>query len=335
MTTIREVAEEAKVSVSTVSHVINETRFVSPETKVRVLAAMDKLQYEPNRLASSLRRKDKRTHTIGLLIPDSTNPFFAEVLKGVEDASFDAGYNVILCNSDDDPQKEVRYLEVLLSKQVDGIVLVSAGDSGESLKLVERWNGKAVVVDRDLDAPELDSVSVDNEEGGYIATRYLLERGHSLIGCISGPSSLTPSSGRVKGYKKALIEFGATVNAETVIAGDFRPQSGYRAARTILEQNFRPTAIFATNDMMALGALRAINELGQRVPNDISIIGFDDISLASFTTPPLTTIAQPSYEMGMLAADLLMRRLQNPTADVKREVLKPVLVERSSCQVKE
>ncbi len=335
MATIREVAKEANVSVSTVSHVINATRFVSPDTKARVIASMEKLEYEPNRLASSLRRKDKRTHTIGLLIPDSSNLFFAEVLRGVEDASFEAGYNVILCNSDDDPQKEVGYLEVLLAKQVDGIVLVSARDSSESLKLVERWGGKAVVVDRDLNAPELDSVFVDNEEGGYIATKYLLDRGHTHIGCIGGPSSLSPSSGRMKGYKKALNEYDVPLNSENLISGDFRPQSGYEAAQTILDQDDEPTAIFATNDMMAVGALRAINEFGRRVPQDISLIGFDDISLASFTIPPLTTIAQPSYEMGMLAAELLVRRLHNPDAQVIREILRPVLVERSSCQERE
>jgi LacI family transcriptional regulator len=334
MATIREVAEKADVSVSTVSHVINETRFVSPDTKSRVLAAMEDLEYEPNRLASSLRRKDKRTHTLGLLIPDSSNPFFAEVLKGVEDASFEAGYSVILCNSDDDPQKEVGYLEVLLSKQIDGVILVSAGDSSESLKLVDRWDGKAVVVDRDIDAPELDSVSVDNEEGGYVATKHLLDHGHKHIGCIGGPSALKPSAGRVKGYKKALDEFGLKLNEANVVSGDFRPQSGYTAAHTILDQDAQVSAIFSTNDMMAVGAIRAINELGKTVPDDISIIGFDDIALASFTTPPLTTIAQPSYEMGMRAAELLVRRFQHPDSEVIREVFKPALVERSSCQAR-
>jgi LacI family transcriptional regulator len=334
MATIREVAERAGVSVSTVSHVLNETRFVSPDTKSRVLAAMEELEYEPNRLASSLRRKDKRTHTLGLLIPDSSNPFFAEVLRGVEDASFDAGYSVILCNSDDDPKKEVGYLEVLLSKQVDGVILVSAGDSSESLTLVERWEGKAVVVDRDINAPELDSVSVDNEEGGYIATKYLLEHGHRHIGCIAGPSALKPSAGRVFGYKKALDEYGVSIDEGYIVPGDFRPQSGYKAARLILETDDRLSAIFSTNDMMAVGALCAINEMGKTVPDEISIIGFDDISLASFTSPPLTTVAQPIYEMGLRAAELLVNRLVHPDSEISREVLKPVLVERSTCKKK-
>jgi len=333
MVTIREVAEEAKVSVSTVSRVINETRFVSPETKGGVLAAMERLHYEPNRLASSLRRKDKRTHTIGLLIPDSANLFFAEVLRGVEDASFEAGYNVILCNSDDDPQKEAGYLEVLLSKQVDGIILVSAGDSRESLDLVKRWDGKAVVVDRELDAPELDSVLVDNVLGGYLATRYLLDLGHRRVGCITGPATVTPSSGREQGYQNALEEFDIPSNREAIVSGDFRPQSGYEGARALLEGNINPTAIFATNDMMAVGALRAISELHLTVPEDISIVGFDDISLASFTIPPLTTIAQPSYEIGMRAAELLVRRLRSPQKEIKNEVFEPYLVERASCQV--
>jgi LacI family transcriptional regulator len=335
MATIREVAAKAGVSVSTVSHVVNETRFVSEETRGRVLAAMEELHYKPNRLARSLRRKDKRTHTLGLLIPDSTNPFFAEVLRGVEDASFEAGYNVILCNSDDDPEKELNYLNVLLGKQVDGIVLVSAGAHEASLELLARRQGTAVVVDREIGGAELDSVVVDNEEGGYLATQYLLDLGHEHIGCITGPSPLTPSAGRSQGYRKALEDAGFVPDDNFLLAGDFRPQSGYTATRQLLAQTPRPTAIFACNDMMAVGAIRALNEAGLRVPQDVSVIGFDDITLASFTGPPLTTMAQPSIEMGMLAAELLVDRLQNPNGTPRRELLATTLVVRESCQALE
>ncbi len=335
MATIRDVAKKAGVSVSTVSHVVNETRFVSEETSTRVLAAMEELKYQPNRLARSLRRKDKRTHTIGLLIPDSTNPFFAEVLRGVEDASFDAGYNVILCNSDDNPDKELNYIDVLLSKQVDGIVLVSAGAHEESLELLSRRQGTAVVVDREFDGSDLDSVVVDNERGGYDATRYLIDLGHRRIGCITGPSLLTPSAGRIQGYRRALAEAQIPLDKTLIVPGDFRPQSGYASAKKLLKLIPPPTAIFACNDMMAIGALGAINQDGLKVPADLSLIGFDDITLASYSIPPLTTIAQPSHEMGLLATELLLQRLLDPSAPPRRVLLYPSIVVRESCQVQE
>jgi LacI family transcriptional regulator len=295
---------------------------------------MDELNYRPNRLAGSLRRKDKRTNTLGLLIPDSTNPFFAEVLRGAEDASFEAGYNVILCNSDGDSEKELNYINVLLSKQVDGIMLVSAGSHQASLELISRRNAFAVMVDREVEGARLDSVVIDNDLGGYIATQHLLELGHEQIGCITGPSLLTPSAKRIEGYRRALEDTGIPVDEQFIVQGDFRAESGYAAARTLLELKRKPTAIFACNDMMAVGALCAIHESGLRVPDDISIIGFDDITLASFTVPPLTTVAQPSYEMGLLAAELMIQRLQNPSQPPRHEVLQATLVVRSSCQIR-
>lgn len=335
MTTIREVATKAGVSISTVSHVINETRFVSDETRSRVLAAMDELNYRPNRLAGSLRRKDKRTNTLGLLIPDSTNPFFSEVLRGAEDACFEAGFNIVLCNSDGDSEKELNYINVLLSKQVDGIMLVSAGSHQASLELISRRNAYAIMVDREVEGTQLDSVVIDNDLGGYIATQYLLELGHEEIGCITGPSLLTPSAKRVEGYRRALEDAGIPVNEQFIVPGDFRAKSGYTATKTLLDLSQRPTAIFTCNDMMAVGALCAIYESGLRVPDDISVVGFDDITLATFTVPPLTTVAQPSYEMGLLAAELMIQRLQDPSQPPQQKVLRAALVIRSSCQIRE
>jgi len=335
MASIRDVASKAGVSVSTVSHVINNTRFVSDETRSKVLAAMDALNYKPNRLASSLRRKDKRTNTLGLLIPDSTNPFFAEVLRGVEDASFDAGYNVFLCNSDDDPKKELNYIEVLLGKQIDGIILVSAGSHAESLDILDKDELAAVVVDREVSGAKTDSVMVDNESGGYQATTYLIELGHTRIGCIAGPSLLTPSAARVEGYRKALMEHNLPVDEDLIKMGDFRAQSSYQVVLELLGKNTPPTALFACNDMMAVGALHAADELGLNVPDDISIMGFDDITLASFTIPPLTTIAQPSHEIGMLAAEMVIDRIQHPDTTPRSEILSTKLVIRKSCQALE
>ena len=332
MASIRDVAKVAGVSVSTVSHVINQTRYVSEETQAKVLAAMEDLNYKPNRLASSLRRKDKRTNTLGLLIPDSTNPFFAEVLRGVEDASFDAGYNVFLCNSDDDPNKELYYIEVLLSKQIDGIILVSEGTHGDSLVLLANNQIPSVLVDREVSGTITDSVLVDNETGGYQATEYLIELGHTRIGCIPGPSLLTPSAARVQGYRKALSEHNLIQDDDLILMGDFRAQSGFEATKKLLNLDELPTAIFACNDLMAVGALHAADEAGLSVPGDISIVGFDDITLASFTKPPLTTIAQPSQEMGLLAAEMVIGRIENPNLPTRNEILSTSLVIRNSCQ---
>lgn len=335
MTSIRDVAKSAGVSVSTVSHVINKTRFVSEETQTKVLDAMKELKYKPNRLASSLRRKDKRTHTLGLLIPDSANPFFAEVSRGVEDACFEAGYSVFLCNSDDDPQKELNYIEVLLGKQIDGIILVSAGIHNDALALLATNNIPFVLVDREVSGSIIDSVLVNNEEGGCQATEYLIELGHTRIGCIAGPSLINPSAARVQGYRKALSKYNLVQDDSLIVAGDFRAQSGFEATKELLDLDEPPTAIFACNDMMAVGVLHAIDEVGLSVPGDISIVGFDDIPLASFTPPPLTTISQPSQEMGLRAARMVIERIEDANLPPRSETLSTTLITRKSCRLVE
>ncbi len=223
MPTMRQVAEMAQVSTSTVSHVINQTRQVNPDTRERVLRAMEQLNYRPNRLARSLRRS--QTHTLGVLLPNSANPFFAEVLLGIEAACFDFGYNVILGNANDDPQRELFYLDVLLSKQVDGVLLVSTGAYKEAVELLARHNAPVVMVDRSpgaLTVPFLlDIVFTDNERGGTLAAEYLLRLGHRRIGCIAGPSLLTPSAERLTGYRRALEHAGLSVDDSLIVSGIF------------------------------------------------------------------------------------------------------------------
>lgn len=331
MSTMRDVAKLAGVSSSTVSHVINETRFVNPETRERVLQAMAELNYQPNRLARSLR--NRQTHTFGVLLPNSANPFFAEVLLGVEAACFDHGYNIILGNANDDPERELFYLDVLLSKQVDGIFLVSTGAYHEALEMLTRHNAPVVMVDRSPGTRQFDTVFANNEGGGIIATQYLLDLGHRRIGCITGPSMLTPSADRVTGYRQALESAGLTVDEELIIAGDFQHESGYHAGQQLLGLPDPPTAIFACNDLMAVGVLYAAYEGGLRIPTDISVIGFDDVPLASYTVPRLTTIYQPSQEIGRVAVELLIQRLQDRDAATRHEQLPASLVERDSCGV--
>ena len=328
MTTIREVAETAGVSYATVSHVINNTRLVSPETRERVLAAMDALNYRPNALARSLRQG--KTNTIGLVLPDSANPFFAEISRGIEDEAFKKGYSVFLCNTELDIKRELFYVDVLSKKQVDGIIFVAAGDQADSLDYLLQRNMPVVMIDRNVPNVEGDAVLTDHQLGGYLATRHLLDLGHTRIACIAGPSSITPSAERIIGYRNALEEAGLPFEEKLVIRGDYHAQSGMDITRSLLRMNPRPTAVFALNDLMAIGALRAVAEAGYSVPKDLAVIGYDDLEIARFTNPPLTTIAQPKKEIGAQAVNLLVDRMSRKSRPPSRLVLAPELIVRRS-----
>lgn len=330
MATIREVAETAGVSYATVSHVINNTRLVSKETRERVLAAMEALQYRPNALARSLRQG--KTHTLGLVLPDSANPFFAEISRSIEDEAFKKGYSVFLCNTELDTERELFYVDVLSKKQVDGIIFVAAGDQADSLEFLVGRSMPVVMVDRSVPNVDVDAVLTDNKLGGYLATKHLLDLGHTRIGCISGPSSITPSAERIIGYRKALEEAGVEYREDLVIRGDYHAQSGMAITHAFLKMNPRPTAIFALNDLMALGALRAAAEAGCSVPKDLAIVGYDDLELAQYTNPPLTTIAQPKKEIGVQAVHLLVDRMSDRDRSPSRLVLPPELIVRRSTQ---
>jgi LacI family transcriptional regulator len=328
MTTIREVARKAGVSPTSVSHVVNNTRFVSEDVRERVLASMRELNYRPNALARSLRRGE--THTLGLILPDSANPFFAEVGHAIEAAAFALGYSVILCNTDNDEAKEHLYTEVLENKQLDGIIFVGAGENRESISELVKNGLPLVVVDRDMGNLGLDTVTTENYQGGFLATQHLLSLGHQIIGCITGPSNITPSADRVTGYRAALQQAGRPVKESLLVRGDFHAPSGHSAALQLLQLTPRPTAIFVCNDMMAIGALRAASQLGLSVPEDVAIVGFDDIELASYISPSLTTVAQPKLEIGQLAVKLLFERMGNPSLPPRHTVLSTTLVIRES-----
>lgn len=328
ISTMRDVAERAHVSVTTVSHVINGTRPVSEELRQRVLQTMRELGYQPNRLARSLRRG--QTHTIGMIIPDATNPFFAEVARGVEDTSFEQGYSVILCNSDGNLDKELLYTNVLVEKQVDGILFVAAGMSTERILELQKRNIPLVLIDRDLPDAAVDSVLTDNAQGGRLATQHLIELGHERIGCVTGPSDLTPSADRVIGYREALRQNNLAVDETCIVKGDFQSASGYAAGCQLLDLERPPTAVFACNDLMALGVISAALQCGLRVPEDFSVVGFDDVRLAAFANPPLTTIAQPKHEIGVVAVTLLLERMRKPEMEARRQVLDTQLLTRGS-----
>ncbi len=327
---MRDVATHAGVSVSTVSHVINGTRRVEPETVERVREAIATLGYRPNLIARGLRRRE--TRTIGLIVPDNSNPFFADLARVIEDRGFERGYSVILCNSDLSEVKESTYVDVLLSKQVDGLVLISSSNRPRQLRRVLSARVPVVVVDREFDALPVDQVLVDNEEGGYLAGEYLVGLGHRRIGCIAGPRDATPSAKRVAGFRRALAEAGVDLPPEAVVRGDGRYEGGESAIRELLGRSPGLTAVFAYNDLMAIGALGALRRAGISVPGDVSVIGFDDIQQASAMVPSVTTIAQPAVEMAQAALDLLLGRIRRVEEGPMKVVLHTWLVERESCR---
>ncbi len=324
MATIKEIAKAANVSSATVSHVVNNTRFVSDAVRGRVEAAISSLGYVPNSVARSLRMRD--TQTLGMMVPDIGNQFFAELVRAVEDECYRQGYSLILCDSDDDPGRQVAYLRMLMAKQVDGLVLISAGRDADLSRLLKASSLPVVVVDREIDVVSADLVEVDHAQGGYLAARHLLDLGHRRIAAIAGPRALKVSRQRIAGFERALREAGVRLSAENVAHANFTSQAGCDAATRLLSRTARPTAIFACDDLLALGAIHAARSANLRVPDDLSVVGFDDIALASFVSPRLTTIRQPKQRVGELAAQLLIARVSGQRQHVVSEILLPTLV---------
>ncbi len=328
MVTVYDVARQAGVSTTTVSHVINGTRFVDLQTEERVRGAITQLGYRPNLLARSLRRQE--THTIGLLVPDNSNPFFAEVARVIEDAGFAQGYSVILCNSDLSEAKQAAYLDVLLSKRVDGLLLVSSVAQPGPLEQIGAAGVPVVVVDRDVSDFPVDQVMVANDDGGYLAGQYLVRLGHRRIGCITGLHDDTPSRGRVIGFRRALVQAGVALPCAAVVRGNERYDGGEAAMGELLQRDLGLSAVFVFNDVMAIGALNALRRAHVSVPDAMSIIGFDDILQASAMVPALTTIAQPVKELGQVSVRLLLDRLLHPDKPPSRVSLPVRLIERES-----
>ena len=328
MATMKQVAERAGVSTSTVSHVINNTRKVSADVRERVLAIIAETRYIPSAVARSL--KNDRTHTIGMMVPNSSNPYFAELIQGIEDAAFKLSYNIILCNAYDDPVKQAAYLRVLLEKRIDGLILVASGADATLAELLSTASVPMVLVDREVAGVEADFIESNHAEGGYLATRYLIGLGHRRIACVSGPADLQPSRDRVAGYHRALTEAGIEIDPACLVHSDFTSEGGFNAFGQLLRLPTPPTAIFASNDLMAIGGICAAAEAKVRVPEQLSVIGYDDIALASYSTPRLTTVAQPKYAMGEMITQLLLARIAGGNLPLRRELLTTTLVERQS-----
>ena len=321
MTTIREVAQAAGVSVATVSHVINETRYVSPELQEKVRAVMADLGYTPDGRARSLRLR--RTQTMGLVVPDNTNPFFAGLARLVEDEGFEAGYTTILGNSDERPEREERYVEALLSKRVDGLILAATLHHPPGVEaLLRRSRLPVVLIDRELDVPGVDVVLTDNRGGGRQAARHLLDLGHRHLACIAGPAG-RPSAERLEGFADELTAAGVALPTATLVEGDFQYAGGRSGMAALLDAGVPFSGVFVANDLMAAGALAELHARGVDVPGDVSVVGFDDSAPAVFTSPALTTVRQPLAEMGRMAISLLERLIEGQRIEKLRVTFQP------------
>ncbi|MEA1964691.1 MAG: LacI family DNA-binding transcriptional regulator [Candidatus Aerophobetes bacterium] len=328
--TIKDIARVAGVSIATVSTALNDRSGVGADTKLRVLAVAEKLGYEPNILARSL--VTKKTHTIGLIISDISNPFFTRVVRGIEDVANENGFNLILCNTDEEGQKEKAYLRILQGKQVDGLIIISTEKNSNHIKSLVENNIPLVLLDRKLEGLQVDSVVVDNVEGSRKATSHLIKLGHRKIGIIHGPETIMTGRDRLEGYKRALREHNLPLESKYIKEGNFKQEGGYSRTLELLELKNPPSALFVTNNLMTMGAFKALKEERIRVPEEIALIGFDDMEWASLASPPLTAVSQPTYRLGTSAANLLLSRIKAPAPqEVQEVVLEPKLVIRESC----
>ncbi len=333
MATMKDIAKLAGVSTSTVSHVINKTRFVSEEISERVNNAAKELNYyAPSALARSL--KVNRTKTIGMLVTTSTNPFFGEVVKGVERSCYHEGYSLILCNTEGDNERMRESINTLLQKRVDGLILMCSSLEGERIDVFERYPDIPVVV---MDwGPMLftsDKIQDNSLRGGYLAAKYLIDCGHKEVGCITGPLIKHQAQMRYEGYKRAMLEAELEFNANWIVESDFECEGGYQAFKKMVERGPLPSSIFVSNDMMAMGVINAANELGIQIPEQLSIIGYDDIHIAKFMSPSLTTIHQPKYRLGQAAVETLICKLDEKSDEAQVVQLEPTLVERNSVRL--
>jgi DNA-binding LacI/PurR family transcriptional regulator len=327
--TIKDIARMAGVSKSTVSRALNKNLYVKERTRRRIIEIAEKLNYRPNAIAKGLALKS--THTIGVVVPDIMISFFSEIIQGIEDIASEEKYNLILGISGYDADKEAQCIRIMQEKRVEGIVISSIGNGAnlESIRELKREKIPFVLVDERLDREPTDYVIIDNTKGAFKLTEHLIKLGHKRIGFID--ASIATRS-RLEGYKKALVHYGLGFDEKLVKQGRFNNESyGYKMMKEFLKMRNRPTAVFACNDNMAIGAMRAIKEDRLRIPEDIAVVGFDDVKVASFLETSLTTMAQPKYEIGKMAYQILFEKMKDGDESQFRQiVLEPKLIVRES-----
>jgi LacI family transcriptional regulator len=330
MASLQEVARQAKVSIATVSRVLNKSDKVVPETRAVVEQALRDLDYRPSRVARRLRMKDGHAHLVGLIIPDIQNPFYAEIARGVEDAAYANQYALLLCNSDENLEKERFYLDVMRDESVDGLVLPPFDETDAGVIEMVKTGMPIVCVDRSLSKVKTDLVEVDNYHGAFDAVMHLLDKGHKSIALIEGRTHVSTSRERRRGYLDALAARGITPRKDLMRGGDFKQESGRVLTNELLDLKKAPTALFVCNNLMTVGALSALHQRGLRVPQDVAVVGFDDLPWAEALDPPLTVVRQPAYEVGKQAMELLLKRIIEPTRPPVTVRLMPELVVRRS-----
>jgi LacI family transcriptional regulator len=326
--TIRDVAARSGVSANTVSRVLNGKQDVNAATRARVQAVINELGFRPNNLARSLLRRHSRT--IGHVVTDCTNPNTAQQIRAVQDVTSREGYSVVLFDTNERTDRQAESLHLLEEQVVDGVILTPARSHDDGLaRFVARGN-RLVLLNRDVDGLDVDRVMIDNRAGAHAAIRHLLDLGHRRIAYVTGRREISTVWERLAGYQDALGEYDIALDPKLVCRVEIDPEAAAEATRRLLERRRRPTAIFTYNDLMAVGALVAIREAGLRVPEDVSLVGHDDILYAPYLQVPLTTVAQPTREMGETAARLLVERLRGDAGPPRSIVLQPRLVVRAS-----
>lgn len=327
--TIKDIAKLADVSITTVSRVVNnKSNGVGEETRQRIQKIMSDLNYHPNRVAIGL--VTKKTNILGLVLPDITNPFFPEIVRGVEDTAALYGYNIILCNSDDNEKKERTYIQILKEKCVDGIIYTGVlSNSDKNLNVLYDYNIPFVMMDRSIDNTGVPVVYTDGETGMYNMIKYIISLGHKRIAYISGSRGSSPGDMRFKGYKKALNEENIDIDYSIIKEGNYKIKSGIECMTSLLNSGREFTAVACANDLMAVGALDALNSRKIRVPEEISISGYDNIYLSNVTCPKLTTVAQPTYEMGCESTKMLINLIE------KKEIVEKKVILSSEIKIRE
>ena len=327
LATIYDVAQRAKVSAATVSRVVNGRATVDPALAARVQQAMRELDYRPNAVARNLRRS--RTSLWAVIISDIGNPFFTSLVRGVEDVAQTAGYSVVLCNSDEDPEKEHRYIDAALVEQMAGVIISPSGRVVEVNRLLGSRT-PVVAIDRELPGVPVDTVLVDNAHGAEAGTAHLIESGFRRIACITGPPRLSTATERLRGYRRALAAGGLPFDEDLVRHADFREVGGHRAMAALLDLPAPPDAVFVGNNLMTIGAIRCLVERDVAIPAELGVIAFDDIPWANLVRPSLSTVVQPTYELGRTAAQLLAARLADPSRPPSTITLRTELRVRES-----
>ena len=327
---MNDIARVAGVSIATVSRVLNHNGNVSEATRSRVLKAMKDMKYHPSRVAQRLRSKSVSSHMLGVLIPDIENPFYVDVLRGIEETAYKRNYAIIMCNYGQNEKKEKLYLQILQSEAIDGLIAAPARENDPQLKKMVREGLPVVCVDRGLESEDVDIVLVDNREGAFKAVDYLIESGYKRIAFISGLITIPTSRQREAGYRDAHIRHRLPLDETLIKHGDSKYESGKRLCRELLSMPDPPDGIFAGNNLITLGALETIHSMGLRIPQDIAIIGFDDMVWSNSLNPPISAVRQPAWEIGKRAGELLIQRIEEPGRPFIQMILGTELMKRSS-----